>query len=94
MIPTGEYMEIKTTFKCTRRRIANDLDYKSKHFHDCSIITTGEYYNAECAVTMIKYYYSDEQKNKSTTPPYRQRFILFMINKHHDDMRKLMGRAG
>eukprot|EP00971_Amphidinium_carterae_P031622 622675-Amphidinium_carterae.1 len=50
----------------------------------------GEYYNADYEVTMIQYYYSDEQKNKSQTPPCRQCFILFMINKHHDDMRKLL----
>eukprot|EP00971_Amphidinium_carterae_P008657 170267-Amphidinium_carterae.5 len=88
--PSGDYMEIKTTFKCTRQRIITDkLERKSKHFRNFSIISTGEFYKDD-TVTMIKYYYSDEQKNKSQLPPYRQRFILFMINKHHE----LMTRAG
>eukprot|EP00971_Amphidinium_carterae_P134245 2659951-Amphidinium_carterae.1 len=88
-------MESKTTFKCTRQRIITDKTYyKAKRFHDFNIITTGEYYNADYTMTITKCYYSDEQKNKSQQPPCRQRFVRFMINKHRDDMRKLITRAG
>eukprot|EP00971_Amphidinium_carterae_P044927 883251-Amphidinium_carterae.1 len=83
-------MEIKTTLK--KRVIIDKVDYK--HFHAFSNITTGLDYNEECAVTMIKYYYNDEHKAKSATPPYKQRFIPCMINKHHNDMTKLTKRAG
>eukprot|EP00971_Amphidinium_carterae_P085797 1697500-Amphidinium_carterae.1 len=70
-------MEIETVFKCTRQRIiADKIDYKTERFHDSSIITTGVYYNADYAVTMFKYYHSEEQKNKSPAPPSRQRCIV------------------
>eukprot|EP00971_Amphidinium_carterae_P199435 3957962-Amphidinium_carterae.1 len=43
--------------------------YKSKHFHNFSIITTRNDYNTNYAVIMNKYYYNDDKKHKSTTPP-------------------------
>eukprot|EP00971_Amphidinium_carterae_P168970 3347308-Amphidinium_carterae.1 len=87
-------MEIRTTFKQSKIRfIANKLDYKTKHFQDFSIITTAYDCNDDYAVTAIKDY-GNESKQKSPTPPHRQHFIPFMINKYHDNMKKLMRRAG
>eukprot|EP00971_Amphidinium_carterae_P055380 1091720-Amphidinium_carterae.1 len=40
MIPIGKYMEIKTTFTCTRRRIIADKN-KTKHFHDFASLRPG-----------------------------------------------------
>eukprot|EP00971_Amphidinium_carterae_P277068 5498442-Amphidinium_carterae.1 len=94
-MPIGDYMEIKTTFKCTRQNVVIDkLDYKSKHFHDFNIVRTGEHYDPGCAITMIKCKYRAEQKNKQPQqPPHRRRFTLFMMNKQPEEMKKLMIRS-
>eukprot|EP00971_Amphidinium_carterae_P002980 58476-Amphidinium_carterae.1 len=40
-IPIGKYMEIKTTYKQTCKDIIVDRnEYKQRHFHDDSVITT------------------------------------------------------
>eukprot|EP00971_Amphidinium_carterae_P215175 4270793-Amphidinium_carterae.3 len=71
-IPVGDDMEIKTTFKCNMQRIIDDKAiYKTKHFHDLSIITTTEHYDPmlvpNCVIGMIKLYYSTEQKTNKQT---------------------------
>eukprot|EP00971_Amphidinium_carterae_P297968 5920776-Amphidinium_carterae.1 len=83
-------MEIKTTFKSTQQRIIIDnVHYTSNHFHDFSIITASEHYDPDLVISMIKSYYSAEQKEKKLQPQ-RQQFMTFTINKHPDDMMKLM----
>eukprot|EP00971_Amphidinium_carterae_P066899 1324836-Amphidinium_carterae.1 len=42
---------------------------------------------------MIKHYYSEQQRNNPELPPYKQRFITFMISKHYESMKTLMKKA-
>eukprot|EP00971_Amphidinium_carterae_P005310 105980-Amphidinium_carterae.1 len=91
-IPIGDYMEIKTTFKCTRQRIITDkMVYKTVHFHNLSIITTGEHYDSNYVIEMIKFYYSTEQKEKQPES-HLNRFITFMIENQPNDMELMMKR--
>eukprot|EP00971_Amphidinium_carterae_P139391 2762223-Amphidinium_carterae.1 len=72
-ISIGEYMENPwRSRQCSNARRRESLSTRlttRPTFHDFSIITTGLEYNADHAVTMIRYNYSDEQKAKSPTPP-------------------------
>eukprot|EP00971_Amphidinium_carterae_P308888 6137906-Amphidinium_carterae.2 len=79
-INIGEFMEIKTTYKQTKLRpIIDKVDYKTKHFHKFSIITTEYDCNEDFAVHVSKHFYNDGLRNKPNAPlPYRQRFIMFM----------------
>eukprot|EP00971_Amphidinium_carterae_P135609 2686764-Amphidinium_carterae.1 len=52
-IPISQYMELKLAYQQTHRVvIENKADYKQRHFHDYSVITTNVNLNIEYAITM------------------------------------------
>eukprot|EP00971_Amphidinium_carterae_P017203 339397-Amphidinium_carterae.2 len=74
-------------------KIQKKMVYKTKHFHEVSIITTGEHDVPNYVIEMIKFYYSTERKEKQPEP-HLNRFIIFMIENKPDDMERLMIKAG
>eukprot|EP00971_Amphidinium_carterae_P251273 4988007-Amphidinium_carterae.2 len=83
-------MEMRTTFKHTKVELHSyKADYKSRHFHDFSIITTEHDLNEDYAIHMITHYYGEQQDNNPELPLYKERSITFMINKHYQKMKTL-----
>eukprot|EP00971_Amphidinium_carterae_P004420 88490-Amphidinium_carterae.1 len=71
---------IRTNYKQTKVKLITDTtNYKSRHYHDFSIITTEKDLNEEYALHMLDHYYNDRQRS-TTDPPHKQRMITFMIN--------------
>eukprot|EP00971_Amphidinium_carterae_P107246 2124627-Amphidinium_carterae.1 len=66
--------------------MGNKAEYKNRHFHDFSIIATEKDLNDEYALHMINYY-SEQHRNNPELPPYRQRFITFMIYNDYERMK-------
>eukprot|EP00971_Amphidinium_carterae_P140852 2790699-Amphidinium_carterae.1 len=55
-IDIAQYMEIRTTSKQTKvKLISNKAEYKSRHVHDFSIITTDHDLNEDYAIQMIRH---------------------------------------
>eukprot|EP00971_Amphidinium_carterae_P337889 6474953-Amphidinium_carterae.1 len=93
-IEIGNLMQIKTTYKQRHTNIILDKPAcKQRHFRDFSIISTEQDLNEHYAVTMLEYYYQDCKRHDPDDPPYRQRFVSFMIIHHYDKMKTLMLRA-
>eukprot|EP00971_Amphidinium_carterae_P024232 478280-Amphidinium_carterae.2 len=91
-INIGKYMEIKTTYRNTVRDVIVDKpDYKQRHYHDYSVITTDIYVDEEYARQMIIDIYAQATKKADQPqqfmqqphqPPHENRFIRFMIQNH------------
>eukprot|EP00971_Amphidinium_carterae_P026123 515198-Amphidinium_carterae.1 len=98
-ISIGKYMEIKTTFRQgLREAILDKPDYKQRHCHDYSVITTDIDVNAEYVKHMIIDIYGQAAKKQGVQPlvqpPRQNRFMLFMIQHHPTRITKIMKDAG
>eukprot|EP00971_Amphidinium_carterae_P106191 2103082-Amphidinium_carterae.1 len=61
--------------------------HKTKHFHDVSIITTGDHYDPNYVIEMIKFYYNTQQKEKQPIA-HNNGLIVFMIEKKQTTWKK------
>eukprot|EP00971_Amphidinium_carterae_P082124 1624455-Amphidinium_carterae.1 len=102
-IQISQYMELKIAYQQIHRNvIENKVDYKQRHFHDYSVITTAENFNIEYAIKMTVDIYKQaekknteaEKKNEPQTPAYKDRFFVFLIQHYRGRVRDIFQRAG
>eukprot|EP00971_Amphidinium_carterae_P232819 4620410-Amphidinium_carterae.1 len=59
-------MELKLAYQQVHRLvIENKADYKQRHFHDYSVITTNQNLNIEYAITMTMDIYKQYEKSST-----------------------------
>eukprot|EP00971_Amphidinium_carterae_P013343 263053-Amphidinium_carterae.1 len=100
-IAISQYMELKLAYQQVHRQVIENMaDYKQRHFHDYSVITTHENLNIDYAITMTVDIYKQYEKNvkeKKDDPqalPYKNRFFVFLLQHYRPRVRDIFQRAG
>eukprot|EP00971_Amphidinium_carterae_P263362 5225264-Amphidinium_carterae.1 len=88
-------MEIKTTYRQTCNDVIVDRnEYKQRHFHNYSVITSNLYINEKYVKIMITEIYQQNAKKPEPPPGHHHRFLLFLVQHHRTKITNIMKDAG